>query len=148
MEGDISVEEVLRWTEQFAALGVHGVTLCDTTGMAYPSQVKALCERVRRAFPALELTLHFHNTRGMALANAYAALTLGVTLFDASVGGLGGCPFARHRGAAGNICAEDLVSMCHEMGIETGIDLEALIASSHIAQEIVGHPLPGKIAPK
>jgi hydroxymethylglutaryl-CoA lyase len=104
MEGDVAVEEVLRWTGRFARLGVRGVTLCDTTGMAFPSQVKALCERVREAFPALELTLHFHNTRGMALANTLAALDAGIDRFDASLGGIGGCPYA--PGASGNVCTE------------------------------------------
>src|SRR5260370_1253904 len=104
---------------------MHGVTLCDTTGMAYPSQVIALCERVRHAFPELELTLHFHNTRGMALANTLAALDAGIDRFDASLGGIGGCPYA--PGATGNVCTEELVHMLALDGYDTSVDLAAVL---------------------
>ena len=109
MQGDVPSADVLRFVERFAALGVRGVTLCDTTGMAYPSQVEALSRQVLERFPNLQVTLHFHNTRGMALANTLAALAAGVNRFDASLGGLGGCPYA--PGASGNVCTEDLVHM-------------------------------------
>jgi hydroxymethylglutaryl-CoA lyase len=100
---------------------------------------------VRERYPDLVFALHLHDTRGMGIANAYAGLEMGVTRFDASVAGLGGCPFAGHRGAAGNVCTEDLVFMCHEMGIETGIDLDALIDCARLAEDVVGHPLPGSV---
>ena len=143
MEGDIPVEEVLRWTEEFATLGVHGVTLCDTTGMAYPSQVKALCERVRKVFPALELTLHFHNTRGMALANTLAALEAGIDRFDASLGGIGGCPYA--PGASGNVCTEELVHMLALDGYDTRVDLAAVLKASALLPGLIGHDVPSQI---
>jgi hydroxymethylglutaryl-CoA lyase len=89
--------------------------------------------------------LHLHDTRGMGVANAYAGLEMGVDMFDSCVAGLGGCPFAGHKGAAGNVCTEDLVFMCEEMGIDTGIDLDKLIECAQLAEEIVGHPLPGSV---
>ena len=100
---------------------------------------------VREKFPDLELELHLHDTRGMGIANAYAGLEMGVARFDSSVAGLGGCPFAGHAAAAGNVCTEDLVFMCDEMGIETGIDLEALAECGRLAEDVVGHPLPGSV---
>ena len=100
---------------------------------------------MKAKYPDLELELHLHDTRGMGIANAYAGLEMGVTRFDASVAGLGGCPFAGHAGAAGNVCTEDLVFMCDEVGIETGIDLEALAECGRLAEDIVGHPLPGSV---
>jgi hydroxymethylglutaryl-CoA lyase len=143
MEGDVAVEEVLRWTERFAGLGVHGVTLCDTTGMAFPSQVKALCERVRKAFPALELTLHFHNTRGMALANTLAALSAGIDRFDASLGGIGGCPYA--PGATGNVCTEELVHMLELDGYDTGVNLTSVLNAAALLPNLIGHDVPSQI---
>ncbi|MDB5895981.1 MAG: hydroxymethylglutaryl-CoA lyase, partial [Rhodoferax sp.] len=107
MEGDVPAEVVLDWAARFIDLGVRGVTLCDTTGMAFPSQVAALTEAFRRRWPATELTLHFHNTRGMGLANVMAAIDAGADRFDASLGGLGGCPYA--PGATGNVCTEEIV---------------------------------------
>jgi len=100
---------------------------------------------VRDKYPDQELSLHLHDTRGMALALAYAGLEMGVATYDACVAGLGGCPFAAHKGAAGNICTEDLVFMCDEMGIETGVDLEKLADAARLAEEIVGHDLPGQV---
>jgi hydroxymethylglutaryl-CoA lyase len=92
------------------------------------------------------LSLHLHDTRGMGVANAYAGLEMGISWFDSAVGGLGGCPFAGHAGAAGNLCTDDLVFLCDELGIETGVDLEALIACARLAEDIVGHPLPSSVA--
>jgi hydroxymethylglutaryl-CoA lyase len=100
---------------------------------------------VREQWPDLHLSLHLHDTRGTGLANALMALQMGIDDFDSSCAGLGGCPFAGHKGAAGNICTEDLVFMAQEMGIETGIDLDALIECARMAETIVGHALPGKI---
>ena len=100
---------------------------------------------VRERFPLLDIALHLHDTRGMGIANAYAGLEMGVGIFDSAVAGLGGCPFAAHKGAAGNVCTEDLVFMCEEMGIDTGVDLDALIEAARLAEDIVGHPLPGSV---
>ena len=115
MEGEVPKHVVLGFAERFLTGGVAGVTLCDTTGMAHPGQVGSLCRAFRTRFPAAELTLHLHNTRGMGLANALAGVGAGVDRFDASLGGLGGCPYA--PGATGNICTEDLVHMLQAMGL-------------------------------
>jgi hydroxymethylglutaryl-CoA lyase len=143
MQGDVPSADVLRFVERFAALGVRGVTLCDTTGMAYPSQVEALSRQVLERFPNLQVTLHFHNTRGMALANTLAALAAGVNRFDASLGGLGGCPYA--PGASGNVCTEDLVHMLELMGYDTGIDLHRVLAASARLPGFIGHDTPSQI---
>jgi hydroxymethylglutaryl-CoA lyase len=121
------------------------VSLNDTMAWANPESVKRAVGAVRNRWPTLRINLHFHNTRGLGIANAYAGLEMGVDSFDASVAGLGGCPFAGHRGAAGNVCTEDLVFLCAELGIETGIDLEKLIEAAQLAERVVGHPLPGSI---
>lgn len=143
MEGDVPVSEVLDWMERFADLGVHGVTLCDTTGMAYPSQVRELSSKARDRFDALELTLHFHNTRGLALANTLAALSAGIDRFDASLGGLGGCPYA--PGATGNVCTEELVHMLELEGYDTVVDLEAILAAAARLPGLIGHDVPSQL---
>ncbi|MEN2469631.1 hydroxymethylglutaryl-CoA lyase [Burkholderia sp. GS2Y] len=143
MEGDVPAETVLAWMQRFADLGVHGVTLCDTTGMAFPSQVRTLAERAGERFGALQLALHFHNTRGMALANTLAALDAGIDRFDASLGGLGGCPYA--PGATGNACTEELVHMLDLDGYDTGIDLAAVLAASARLPALIGHDVPSQI---
>lgn len=143
MEGEVAQNEVLHWADRFAELGVHGITLCDTTGMAYPTQVSALFERVKSRFPGLELTAHFHNTRGMALANANAAIAVGINRFDASLGGLGGCPYA--PGASGNVCTEDMVHMFELMGLDTGVDLQGVLAVAARLPKLLGHDVPGQI---
>ena len=104
-----------------------------------------MIELVRNAWPDLSIKLHLHDTRGTAMANALAALQMGVREFDGSIGGLGGCPFAGHKGAAGNICTEDLAYMCEEMGIATGIDLPALVNAARMAERMLGHEVPGKV---
>ncbi|MGF6242646.1 MULTISPECIES: hydroxymethylglutaryl-CoA lyase [Paraburkholderia] len=143
MEGDVPEDDVLGWVARFAELGVHGVTLCDTTGMAYPNQVRQLAQRTRAQFAQLETTLHFHNTRGMALANTMAALDAGIDRFDASLGGLGGCPYA--PGATGNVCTEELVHMLELNGYDTGVDLtQALEASAHLPG-LIGHDVPSQL---
>jgi len=150
-EGDIPLQRILDMTQQILDLAAEsGVTikvfnLSDTMAWATPGAIRKVVGAVREKYPELELSLHLHDTRGMGIANAYAGLEMGVRLFDASIAGLGGCPFAAHAGAAGNVCTEDLVFMCHEMGIEAGINLEALIESARLAEEIVGHPVPGAI---
>ena len=126
-------------------LAIKSLSLADTMAWATPLGIKRTIGAIRERWPELRLNLHLHDTRGLGLANAYAGLEMGVASFDASVAGLGGCPFAGHTGAAGNVCTEDLVFMCEEMGIETGIDVEKLIAAARLAEEIVGHPLPGSV---
>jgi len=148
-EGDIPVPRILHFIRTgldiAAERGVKlkSVSLADTMAWATPASIKRVVGAVREKYPELEISLHLHDTRGMGIANACAGLELGVANFDAAVAGLGGCPFAGHRGAAGNVCTEDLVFMCEEMGINTGIDLEAMIQSALLAEQIVGHPLPG-----
>jgi len=143
MEGEIAAADVIGWMHRFADLGVQGITLCDTTGMAFPSQVSALCRRAVETFPGIELTLHFHNTRGMALANTLAALAAGIDRFDASLGGLGGCPYA--PGATGNVCTEELVHMLELDGYETGIDLAAVLQASRSLPPLIGHDVPSQL---
>ena len=143
MEGDVPAEATLDWMARFADLGVHGVTLCDTTGMAYPSQVGELSRLARERFRELELTLHFHNTRGLALANTIAALGAGVDRFDASLGGLGGCPYA--PGASGNVCTEELVHMLELEGFDTGVDLQGILAAAARLPGLIGHDVPSQL---
>lgn len=150
-EGDIPVSRVtdlLARTEDI--LAAHGETLkfanlCDTMGWANPEQIKRVVGTVRNRWPKLKVKLHLHDTRGLAMANAYAGLEMGIDEFDGSIGALGGCPFAGHKGAAGNICTEDLAFMCEEMGIATGIDVDKLCAAARRAEQMVGHPVPGKV---
>ena len=149
--GDISVSTVLDTITTIMDIAgesntaLRSLTLADTMAWATPGSVRTLVGAIRDRYPELDLVLHLHDTRGMGIANAYAGLSMGVRRFDAAVAGLGGCPFAGHRGAAGNVCTEDLVFMCQEMGIETGVDLPLLIQAAQLAQEIVGHDLPGSV---
>jgi hydroxymethylglutaryl-CoA lyase len=149
--GDIPVATVIATAAQgfeIAAahdLAIKSLSLADTMAWATPASIKRVVGAVRERWPDLRINLHLHDTRGLGLANAYAGLEMGVASFDASVAGLGGCPFAGHKGAAGNVCTEDLAFMCEEMGIATGIDIEKLIAAAQLAEEIVGHPLPGSV---
>ena len=150
-EGDVPPEKVVTVVSSaFELAGEHGLTLkklslADTMAWATPESIKRTVGAVRARWPALRINLHLHDTRGLGVANAYAGMEMGVDSFDASVAGLGGCPFAGHKGAAGNVCTEDLVFLCDEMGIPTGIDLEALIEAARLAEDIVGHPLPGSV---
>jgi hydroxymethylglutaryl-CoA lyase len=125
-------------------LTLSEVILSDTMGWANPLSVAQLTDLVRGEVPGVPLRLHLHDTRGMGIANAVAGIQKGVTLFDSSIAGLGGCPFAGHRGAAGNIATEDFVLTCHEMGIDTGIDTIAILEASRMAADIVGHPGAGR----
>jgi hydroxymethylglutaryl-CoA lyase len=138
-EGHVAPERVLDIAAAMLAAGAAEVGFGDTTGMANPVQVCEFFDLAGEALPGAELTAHFHNTRGQGLANVLAALESGVESFESSFGELGGCPVP--AGATGNIATEDLVSMLHEMGIETGIDLDALIAAAKAAQEVLGRPL-------
>ena len=150
-EGEIPHRRVLDMIQQMLDICVeHGVkpkhfSLADTMAWATPRSIRQLVGKVRDRFPELTLSLHLHDTRGMGIANAYAGLEMGVASFDSTVAGLGGCPFAAHKGAAGNVCTEDLVFMLDEMGIETGIDLDKLIEVAQLAETIVGHALPGSV---
>jgi len=143
-EGRIDEGWVFELVQRYLALGMTGITLADTTGMANPRQVARIVRQVLELIPASALTLHFHNTRGLGLCNVLAAYEAGARRFDAALGGLGGCPFA--PGASGNICTEDLVNLCVETGVETGIDLERLIALSRTLPALLGHDTPGQLA--
>jgi hydroxymethylglutaryl-CoA lyase len=138
-EGHVPVQRVLEIAAQLAEAGCDEVGFGDTTGMANPLQVREFFTAAFAALPGVELTAHFHNTRGQGLANVLSALESGVASFESSFGELGGCPVP--AGATGNIATEDLVSMLHEMGIRTGVDLAALIEASRAAQEVLGRPL-------
>ena len=144
MEGDVALSTVCDWVRRFADLGVQRITLCDTTGMAYPTQVAQVSAAALARWPDAAFTLHFHNTRGMGLANVLAAIDAGASRFDASLGGLGGCPYA--PGASGNVSTEDLVHALELMGYDTGIDLPALLAAAHRLPEVIGHDLPSQLA--
>ncbi len=150
-EGDVPVSRVVEMVGQLLDLCAEAgetpeyISLADSMAWATPMSIQRVVGAVRERFPHVRLSLHLHDTRGMGIANAFAGLQMGVDIFDAAVAGLGGCPFAAHRGAAGNVCTEDLVFMCDEMGIETGVDLEALLEVARFAEEVVGHPLPGTV---
>jgi hydroxymethylglutaryl-CoA lyase len=136
-EGKVPLAQVIKVVDCFREIGVKELSLSDTTGMANPQQVYEYSAYVRRYYPDVTWNMHFHNTRGMGLANVAAGMLAGIIRFDASFAGLGGCPFA--PGASGNIATEDLVHMCHEMGIATGCDLDAIIVTGRYVQQLVGH---------
>jgi hydroxymethylglutaryl-CoA lyase len=138
-EGEVPPARVFDIAERLAKAGCDEVGFGDTTGMANPRQVKEFFGQARERLSGVELTAHFHNTRGQGLANVLAALEAGIDSFESSFGELGGCPVP--PGSTGNVSTEDVVSMLHEMGIETGIDLDALIGASRAAQEVLGRPL-------
>ena len=142
-EGEVAIERVLAAASRAVRDGADSVSFGDTTGMATPIRVRILVGAFRAMYPDTALNLHFHNTRGTGLANVLAALELGVADFDASVGGLGGCPYA--PGATGNIATEELVHMAEDMGIDTGISLEALLEAAAEAERAVGHLLPSQV---
>nr|MDT0662750.1 hydroxymethylglutaryl-CoA lyase [Micromonospora sp. DSM 115978] len=142
-EGDVDPSRVAGIVDRVVADGADRVAFGDTTGMGTPRRVRELVSTVRSRQPDIPVLLHFHNTRGTALANLLTALELGVTEFDASVGGLGGCPYA--PGASGNVATEEVVHMLHDMGVATGIDLAALLAAAELAEELVGRSLPSGV---
>ena len=144
MEGEVPQVVVEGFVQRFADLGVRGLTICDTTGMANPDQVKKMCDALQQQFPNLQLTLHFHNTRGMGLANILAAVQSGIVRFDGSLGGLGGCPYA--PGASGNVSSEDAIHMLDAMGYDTGMNIPKLIQLAKELPKIVGHEVPGQVA--
>jgi hydroxymethylglutaryl-CoA lyase len=141
-EGDVPIERVLELCGRLLDLGAEQITLGDTTGMAHPRLIQAVALAFREHFPRAQLRLHPHSARGAGLANVLAALEVGVERFDASAGGIGGCPFA--PGAPGNICSEDLIHMLHEMGIATGVDLPALLDCARMLEAMLGHETPGQ----
>src|SRR5215208_5948502 len=141
-EGDVPIDRVLELCGRLLDLGAEQITLGDTTGMAHPRLVQALTLAFRDQFPRAGVRLHPHSARGAGLANVLAALEVGIDRFDASAGGIGGCPFA--PGAPGNICSEDLIHMLHEMGIATGVDLPGLLSCARMLQDLLGHELPGQ----
>jgi hydroxymethylglutaryl-CoA lyase len=145
-EGHVHEDVVMDFVGRFRELGFDGISLADTTGMANPRQVRDLTRKVMQAFPPPNdtyYTLHFHNTRGMGLANVVAGIEAGVRSFDGSVSGLGGCPFA--PGATGNICTEDMVNMLEDMGYDTRVDLAKLLAVARRIPAVVGHDVPGQV---
>ena len=144
MEGDVPQAVVQQFAQRFADLGVRGLTICDTTGMAHPAQVSRMVQALQQQLPHTQLTLHFHNTRGMGLANVLAAVQDGITRLDGSLGGLGGCPYA--PGASGNICSEDAIHMLDAMGYDTGIALAPLLRVARALPALVGHDVPGQVA--
>ena len=150
-QGDISPATVIKTLEdgmQIAAKTGAEITLfslADTMGWAAPHRIERVVGEVRNVWPDMTISLHLHDTRGLAIANAYSALKMGVRQFDSTVGGLGGCPFAGQPKAAGNICTEELVLLCEELGIATGVDLDQLIEVGRLAEDIVGHQLPGEL---
>jgi hydroxymethylglutaryl-CoA lyase len=143
LEGVVLQSVVEEFSQRFADLGVRGLTICDTTGMANPAQVAQMAQALTKRFSDLQLTFHFHNTRGMGLANILAALHNGIERFDGSLGGLGGCPYA--PGASGNISSEDSVHMLEAMGFDTGIDLLRLLAIARELPFMVDHDVPGQM---
>ncbi|MDB5375888.1 MAG: Hydroxymethylglutaryl-CoA lyase, partial [Rubritepida sp.] len=150
-QGDITPAQVISTLEDgFAIAQEYGaeikrISLADTMGWGAPHRIERVLGEVRSRWPDQKIGLHLHDTRGLAVANAHAGLKMGVAQFDSTVGGLGGCPFAGQKGAAGNICTEELVMLCQEMGIETGVDLDKLIEVGRMAEEIVGHVLPSEL---
>jgi isopropylmalate/homocitrate/citramalate synthase len=150
-QGDITPAQVLSTLEdgfdvaRECGASITNISLADTMGWATPQRIARVIGEVRSRWPDQRIGLHLHDTRGLAVANAYEGLKMGVTRFDSTVGGLGGCPFAAHKDAAGNICTEELVLLCEEMGIHTGVDLDALIEVGRMAETIVGHVLPSEL---
>jgi hydroxymethylglutaryl-CoA lyase len=142
-EGEVDPGKALDIARHLLELGCYQVSMGDTIGVATPIEVQRLCALFLERFPVEKLALHLHDTRGTALANAFAGLSLGVSNFDASVAGVGGCPYA--PGAAGNLATEDLVYMLHGMGIRTGIDLGQLLNAGNVAEAVIGRRLPGKV---
>ena len=142
-EGNVSSKKLVDISKEYKLMGFKGVTLGDTTGMATPPVVTNAINAIRDNVPDFEITLHFHNTRGVGLANVMTGLNQGISDYESCFGGMGGCPFAPN--ATGNICSEDLIYLLHEMGIETGIDLDQLIKIAKKVESLVGHRLPGQV---
>ncbi|WP_026584121.1 hydroxymethylglutaryl-CoA lyase [Bacillus sp. J33] len=143
-EGTVPQSRIMRILDTLLLHNIKRITLADTTGMANPKQVYELTKEIADEWRNFEFGCHFHNTRGMGMANILAGMEAGITIYDSSIGGIGGCPFA--PGATGNVCTEDVVHMLEEMGVRTSIDLDMLIAASHKLRDLLGHDLPGQVA--
>lgn len=143
-EGKVSPQRVLSLFRKLIRLGVYEISLGDTIGIATPKQVRTVIRLIKKEFPPQKIALHFHDTRGTALANVLCGIEEGVKTFDSSIGGLGGCPYA--KGASGNLATEDLVYMLHGMGFKTNFNLNKLITTNHWLQKALGHPLPSKVS--
>lgn len=141
-EGQVSIDQVIRVSEHLFEMGIRELSLGDTIGVANPLQVQEVLNALLKRFPIEKLALHFHDTHGTAIANILAALDVGITTFDASTGGLGGCPYA--PGASGNVATEDVLYMLNQMGIDTGVNLEKLLGAGHFIQEKIGRSLPSR----
>lgn len=141
-EGVVDIERVIRVSESLFEMGIDELSLGDTIGVANPKQVQKLLALLLKRFPAAKLAMHYHDTRGTALANILVSLDMGITTFDSSIGGLGGCPYA--PGASGNVATDDLLYMLNGMGIQTGVDQERLLNASRFIQEKIGRPLPSR----
>lgn len=150
-QGDIAPEIVVNTLKDGMLIAketgseITVFSLADTMGWAAPHRIERVLGKVRNQWPEMDISLHLHDTRGLAVANAYAGLKMGIRRFDTTVGGLGGCPFAGQPKAAGNICTEELVLLCEELGIKTGVNLDRLIEVGRLAEDIVGHQLPGEL---
>ena len=142
-EGEVPISTVATITRRLIAMGAHEVALSDTIGIAHPGQIGPVLDAVTKDVPLPQIAMHFHDTRGTALVNVYAALEAGVTTFDASAGGLGGCPYA--PGATGNLATEDLVYMLDGLGVASGVRLTDVMAASALIEPLVGHPLPSRV---
>jgi hydroxymethylglutaryl-CoA lyase len=143
-EGEMPAATILMWCRRLQEeAGIRSLSLCDTTGMAYPALVQELVGLIRRSSPEANLTLHFHNTRGLGLANVFAGLDAGVIHFDAALAGIGGCPYA--PGATGNICTEDLIHALEVSGYRCGVNLDALIEMAGDLEKLLGHTTPGQV---
>lgn len=142
-EGHVDEARVMEIAEKYLAIGFDGITFADTTGMANPRQVERMMREAKHRFGDADITLHFHNTRGMGLANVVAGINAGINRYDASIAGLGGCPFA--PGATGNICTEDLVNMLNDMNYDCGVDIDRLLAVAVKIPAVVGHDVPGQV---
>ena len=143
-EGEVSIKQLLKSVEKMLNLGVFEISFGDTIGVAHPEQVKKSIQRISKVMPLKKTSMHFHNTRGLALANILRSVDMGVRIFDSSIGGLGGCPYA--KGATGNVATEDVVYMLESMGAKTGLDLDKLIKINHWLQKKMNKPLPAQIS--
>jgi hydroxymethylglutaryl-CoA lyase len=143
-EGKVTEQRVVRLVKAMIKLGAYEVSVGDTIGVATPKQVDSLLKKIKRVVPLNKVAMHFHDTRGTALANVYAALQSGVKTFDSSLGGLGGCPYA--KGAAGNLATEDLLYLLKGLGIKSSVDIEKLISLRDWMESKIGHDLPGKVS--
>ena len=143
LEGDVPLDRILRLIRRLGDMGFQEVTIADSVGVAYPHQVREIMRQLLDQFPSITFALHFHDTRGLGLANVLAGLEEGVAIFDSSIGGIGGCPVV--PGATGNIATEDLVNMLNEMRLETGVDTDKVMACSRIVQEFFDRTLPSHV---